>query len=117
MTDLAKRMTALRMTPAALARRSRLNAAQVAAVLTSPGDTDPTTVAQVHRCLGLSPSGARLVPTRTFRNQAARKKARFIVTMVQGTMGLEAQGLSPADRHRLFLRTYRRLKANPADIW
>jgi hypothetical protein len=117
MIDLVKRMATLRMTPAALARRSRLNAEVVAAVLASSAEAAPDVIARVHHCLGVGPDGHRLVPTRTFRKQAARTKARFIVSMVQGTMGLEAQGLTPADRQRLFLRTYRRLKTNPANIW
>lgn len=117
MIEYVKRMTALRMSREALVRRSKLTADVVGAVLTNRADAEPTAVATVRRCLGIGGDGQHLVPARTFRNQAARKKARFIVSMVQGTMGLEAQGLTPADRRGLLRRTYRRLKANPSNLW
>jgi len=65
----------------------------------------------------LCANGTRLVSNRTFRKQAARRKARFVVAIVQGTMGLEAQGLDPPAYQELLEETYRRLLANPRRLW
>ena len=116
MNSLQTRMTALGMTPAALARRSKLTLDAAMMALEQPGLT-PVGIDRIRRCLGIAPNGTRLVPNRTFREHAARKKARFVVAMVQGTMGLEAQGLDPAARQRLFQSTYGRFKSNPAELW
>lgn len=117
MLNLDSRRKSLGMTPETLARRAKLSRAAVHAVLTvSAGATD-SAVQTVRSCLGVRADGSRLVPVRTLRKHFARKKARFIVSMVQGTMGLEAQGLRAEDRVQLFEKTYRHIRANPADLW
>ncbi len=116
MNALQSRMTALRMTPAALARRSKLPLDAVMMALARPDDSTEG-LDRIRRCLGIATDGTRLVPNKTFRKHAARKKARFIVAIVQGTMGLEAQGLDPAARARLLQSAYGRFKSNPAELW
>ncbi len=116
MNALQSRMHALRMTPAALARRSKLSLDAVMIALEQPSDSIDH-LDRIRRCLGIAADGKRLVPNRTFRKHAARKKARFVVAIVQGTMGLEAQGLDPAAQLRLFQSTYGRFKLNPAELW
>lgn len=115
MNALHNRMTALGMTPAALARRSKLSLDAVMIALEQPADS--IGIDQIRLCLGIAPDGKRLVPNKTFRKHAARKKARFVVAIVQGTMGLEAQGLEPAARARLLQTAYSRFKSNPAELW
>ena len=62
--------------------------------------------------------GTRIGTNKTFRKQAARRKARFVMAMVQGTMGLEAQGLDPSGYRELHQDTYRRLlNANSSKLW
>ena len=62
--------------------------------------------------------GTRIGTNKTFRKQAARRKARFVMAMVQGTMGLEAQGLDPSGYRKLHQDTYRRLlNANSSKLW
>lgn len=118
MVTLKQRMRSLGMTPAALARRAKLPATAVDGVLDQLADTTAPGADTLRRCLGLQPDGTRLVSNRTFRKQAARRKTRFVMAMVQGTMGLEAQGLDPAGFRKLRDDTYRRLlKANSAQLW
>jgi hypothetical protein len=118
MVTLKQRMLSLRMTPAALARRAKLSADTVAGVLDERADTAAPGADTLRRCLGLCADGSRLVSNRTFRKQAARRKARFVTAMVQGTMGVEAQGLDPTDLRKLQHNTYRRLlKASSAQLW
>ncbi len=116
MNALQSRMTALRMTPAALARRSKLSVDAVILALEQPG-IPCAGIEGIRRSLGIAPDGTRLVPNKTFRKHAARKKARLVVAIVQGTMGLEAQGLDPAARQRLFQSTYGRFKSHPVELW
>jgi len=118
MVTLKQRMTSLRMTRSALARRSKLSAEAVDRVLEQTADAATPDAARVRRCLGLAADGGRLVPNRTFRKQAARRKARFVMAMVQGTMGLEAQGLDPSGYRKLHQDTYRQLlNANSSKLW
>ena len=118
MVALKQRMMTLGMTASALARRAKLPAATVDRVLSDSPDITGDDLKRVRLCLGVGKDGHRLVPNRTFRKQAARKKARFVLSMVQGTMGLEAQGLDTAGYRKLHDETYRRLlKANSAQLW
>lgn len=117
MVTLKQRMTSLRMTRAALARRSRLSAEAVDRVLEQTADAATPDAARVRRCLGLGADGGRLVSNKTFRKHAARKKATLVMSIVQGTMGLEAQGLDSTGYKRLLAQTYHRLKANPRELW
>jgi hypothetical protein len=47
----------------------------------------------------------------SYLEQQAEKKARSLVGMVQGTMGLEAQGLGSADVDKLVKQTMHKLLA------
>ena len=117
MITLKERMTSLGMSQVALARRSKLTLEDLKAVLDHPADATASSVERVCFCLGMSRDGLPLVPNRTFRKHAARKKAQFVVSIVQGTMGLEAQGLDPVARAKLLQKTYRRFKQNPQELW
>ena len=118
MVALKQRMMTLGMTEVALARRAKLSAAAVGRVLSDSPDTTGDDLKRVRFCLGVGKDGHRLVSHRTFRKQAARKKAQLVLSMVQGTMGLEAQGLDPAGYRKLHDETYRRLlKANSMQLW
>jgi len=118
MVALKQRMISLGMTPSALVRRAKLPAETVDRVLSESPDITSDDLKRVRLCLGVGKDGHRLVSNRTFRKQAARKKARFVLSMVQGTMGLEAQGLDPAGYRTLHDQTYRRLlKAKSAQLW
>jgi len=117
MTTLKERMANLRMSQVALARRSKLEIDVLKAVLKHPTDATASSVERVCFCLGMSRDGLPLVPNRTFRKHAARKKARFVVSIVQGTMGLEAQGLDPVARSKLLQKTSKRFERNPHELW
>lgn len=118
MVTLKQRMLSLGMTPTALARRAKLPVTAIDGILDDRADTAAPEADVLRRCLGLRADGTRLVSNRTFRKQAARRKARFLAAMVQGTMGLEAQGLDSADLRKLQDNTYRRLlKASSAQLW
>ena len=116
MLALAPRMQALGMTEPALARRSKLPADVVSRTLggTSNSSAEYNALA---RCLGLSPNAEEWIPVPAFRLQAAREKARFVVAIVQGTMGLEAQGLAPADMASLFDKTVRQFLDSGDRLW
>lgn len=117
MITLKERMTSLKMSQVALARRSKLTLEDLQAVLDHPTDATASSVERVCFCLGMSRDGLPLVPNRTFRKHAARKKAQFVVSIVQGTMGLEAQGLDAVARAKLLQKTYKRFERNPQELW
>ena len=117
MITLEKRRASLKMSHVALARRSKLTLDVLKAVLDHPADATASSVERVCSCLGMSRDGLPLVPNRTFRKHAARKKAQFVVSIVQGTMGLEAQGLDAVARAKLLQKTYERFERNPHELW
>jgi hypothetical protein len=114
MHSLRSRMEALGMTEAALARRAKLPADRVGRTLNGVEADEQNVLA---RCLGRRPDAEQWIPVPVFRLQAAREKARFVVSLVQGTMGLEAQGLDPTDKEALLERTVQTLLASDDKLW
>ena len=114
LSDVARR---LQMSKEVVARRSHLSLETVEAILNQSAAVEPSQVKLVRACLGLTADGYRLVPNKTFRKHVARKKTHFVMSVVQGTMSLEAQGLDPQGYRDLFESTYARFKSNPRAIW
>ena len=76
------------------------------------GKTSFETVAAVAEALGV-PLGAKPMDADAFRECVAREKARRLVSMVQGTSALEAQGLEAERLESMVERTAHELLAGP----
>jgi hypothetical protein len=66
-------------------------------------------VMAVAQALGLNAHFDPVADDEEFLEQQAQKKARYLVGMVQGTMGLEGQGVEPSEVERLVRQTTRKL--------
>jgi hypothetical protein len=117
MTPFITRMRSLGMSETALARRCRLPVDVVRATAADPMTAHPDDRRRVAVALGLRPDGTKLVGNRTFRKQQARKQAARVAAMVQGTMGLESQGLTPVGLGRVARKSYARILRTPGKLW
>lgn len=103
LNPLESRRKELGMTTQVLARRSRVSRSTVCRIL--QGEYSSVThgnLAAVAQALGMRFSLEPEVGAREYLERAAEKKARYAVAMVQGTMGLEEQGVKPEVEEQLF---------------
>ena len=70
-------------------------------------------VAAVAEAMGMTVDFAPVDDAFTYRKQQARTKARQLIALVQGSSGLEAQGLDQAELHRMTARTETELLEGP----
>jgi transcriptional regulator with XRE-family HTH domain len=111
---LDERRRELGMTFAALSKRSGVSRPTVVRILSGKhGAASLASVAAIADALGLDLHLGTKVAVKQFREQQARKKARRLVGMLQGTSGLEGQGLDAATLDRMTDRTARDLLAGP----
>lgn len=106
------------MSYTALARRAGVSASTVQRILGSGVDEASfANVAAVAEALG-APIGGPAMDVDSFRAQAAREKAERIARMVQGTSGLEGQGVDAREFERVVERTFHELMAgSPRRVW
>ena len=91
--ELNQRRKALRMSWDVLAKRAGLPRITVIRILTRPSaKADFLRVAAIAEALGVQVE-FKMVTVDDFAEQQAQKHARRLAGMVQGTMGLEAQGV------------------------
>jgi transcriptional regulator with XRE-family HTH domain len=97
-----------------VAQRSGVSLSTVNRALS--GDCDGASVAKVcaiAAALGVALKMEEELDPTAFQEREAEKKARKLVGLVQGTMGLEAQGVSPRERDQMIRRTLHELMAGP----
>ncbi len=111
---LEVRRKELRMSTAALAKRSGLPRSTVVRLLSgkvlNPGLNK---IAALTEALGVQMTFIPTMSPDELVRQQAEKKARQLVGMVQGTMGLEAQGVDQATASKLFSTAYSQLIQGP----
>ncbi len=117
-TRIARRMEKAGMTPAILARRADLAPQTVAAILADPHAVAFGDIVAVSRALGFDAAGVKKTAgLKAIVRRAAREKAEYLVRLVQGTQGLEAQAVDAAARKALVADAYRALLADRGKIW
>jgi len=106
--DLRRRQ--LGMSRNALARLSKVSLPTVVRVLTGK-ETRPTiaTVEAIAAALGLEMQFREVVDVEQMRETQAKRRASRIVAIVQGTMGLESQGVTEQVVKRLQNRSAQKL--------
>lgn len=116
--ELDARRRALGMSHRVLARRAGVSEPTVKRVLSGKGpDTSHRHFEAIAAALGLT---MRLEgeDELVLRQRAAQRKAEWLVRQVQGTSGLEAQGVDVATLSAMVEQTYHELMAGPARrIW
>lgn len=113
-TFLERRRRRLGMSRGIVARRSGVSLSTVNRVLS--GECDGASVANlcaIANALGVALKWEEQLDPVAFQEQEAEKKARRLVGMVQGTMGLESQGVSRQAREQMIRATFHRLMAGP----
>lgn len=102
LSELERRRQELGMTVTALAKRSGVSRATVNRILSGDyGSATMWNVMAVAEALGMKTHFSPEADAYSYRKQQARKWAERLVGSVQGTMGLESQGIDPVDRDRL----------------
>jgi transcriptional regulator with XRE-family HTH domain len=112
LSDLEARRRALKMSTENLAKRSKVSRATVCRIL--KGDYTSASfknVAAVARSLGMEPLFREEASPEEYLEQEAERKARYAMSLVQGTMGLEGQGLSLPQKEALVQESKERLLA------
>lgn len=117
---LDSRRIRLRMSKADLARRAGVSLPTVQRLLRSQeGDARLETIAALAAALGVevrlsdSPEVHESIGVTAFRAQQARKKARRLVELVQGTMALEAEAVDASVLEQMEETNFHALLAGP----
>jgi hypothetical protein len=116
--DLNARRKELKMPVAALVSRSRVPRPTVYRILRGGAlDVRFGHVLRVAAVLGL-PFGTPPLAAEEYRRQEARRKARLVGRLTQGTMALEAQALAPEALARVEEKVVAELLAGPGKkLW
>lgn len=116
--DLNARRKALKMPVATLVRRSQVPRPTVYRILRGKvHNVRFGHVLRVAAVLGV-PFGAPPVDPEVLRKEEARRKARLVGRLTQGTMALEAQAVSPEALGRVEERVVNELLAGPGKkLW
>lgn len=111
--QLIARRNEMGISCADLAQRSRLGHRTVQRIF-SGEDANPrlATVLALAEAMGVDLQVA-ISPVNAIRQRQASRKAEKLVSLVQGTSALEAQGLSAKEVRRLQVRTARELLRGP----
>lgn len=96
LAELERRRRALSMTKTSVARRSGVSLPTVNRMLAGT-ESNPSleSVQAIAGALGLEIGVQPLQNAREFKQERAKQKARRLVKMVQGTMALESQAVTP----------------------
>lgn len=119
LSELDERRRRLGMSRAVLAKRSGVSQPTVTRILTGR-EPNPRwrSLLAIVEALGVSLVISQATPVDECRKQRARDKARRLVGMVQGTMGLESQALDQESLHLMIDRVYHQLLAgSPRNLW
>lgn len=115
MTDLGKldlRRRRLGMSRATLARRAHISVPTVHRILTGKENAPSvSTLEALATALGMTVQIVETIDADDLREQQARRKAKRLVGMLQGTMALESQGVDEATFESLTKRNASRLLA------
>jgi len=113
-TELDQRRRELGMTYPALAMRSGVPESTVKRVLGGGlGAASFDKVAAITEAMGMTLEFTPVEDAFTYRQRQARAKARRLVSLVQGSSGLEAQGVDRAELDRMTARTEAELLEGP----
>ncbi len=116
---LEARRRALGMSTEALARRSKVSRPTVCRIL--KGDHASASfknVVAVAEALGMKTLFEPEVDDRKYLEQEAERKAKYAAALVQGTMGLESQGVNPSEKESLIREVKGRLlSGSKRKIW
>ncbi len=119
LNDLLQRKHELGLSNSAIACRSGVSKPTVNRVLAGKGSG--TSITNVQKIAESLKADIRLMPTADvdkILSDRARKIAQKIVTMVQGSSGLEAQAVSPKQLKRMVSQTVHELMAGPKQrLW
>ena len=125
--ELEKRRKELGMSRLALARRSRVSLPTINRILSDKQDGNGqlpkggrasfANVAAVADALGLTLTAPEKATSDEFCQQEARRKAKRVVGMVQGTSGLEGQGLDQQEMESLVVKATKRILKSKRKLW
>jgi transcriptional regulator with XRE-family HTH domain len=111
---LDMRRKQLGMSRATLARRAKISVPTVHRVLTGKEDAPSvSTIEALASALGMSVQIVETIGAEELRERQARERAKRLVGMVQGTMGLESQAIDKKTIEDLTRRNAHRLLAGP----
>ena len=112
LTALDKRRRELRMSYAAVAKRSHVSMPTVIRILSGTSTKASfANVLAIAECLGMTMRMAPKLPCDALLKKQAEEKARKLVGMVQGTSALEGQGIDAATLERMRRQTVHELLA------
>jgi transcriptional regulator with XRE-family HTH domain len=125
LTKLDSRRRQLRMSLAALSRRSGLSVPTLNRILSGQANPTLETLATLAAALGVelrvSKDGVKvkeLLSPNEFREFVAKEKATNVVRMVQGTSALESQAVGRTDIKNMVNQTIHELLAGtPRKLW
>jgi transcriptional regulator with XRE-family HTH domain len=108
--DARRRM--LKMSYAALAKRSGVSAPTVFRILSGKNETASfASIRALAQVLGLDLKFEEKIAIEGLQEKEARRKAEHLVKMVQGTSGLEGQAVSQKEVRQMVRQTVRELLA------
>ncbi len=115
----AARRRDLRMSLAALAKRSGVSLPTVARILSGRAPhASVANVLAIANSLGMTLGANAVAAASEFRNEQAERKARQIVALVQGTSALEAQAVDDRTIREMTRQTVCELLAgSPRTLW
>jgi transcriptional regulator with XRE-family HTH domain len=109
---LDARRRRLGMSRAALARRAGVSLPTVHRVLTGKEDAPSvTTLNAIAAALGMEVQIVEVADVDELREEQAKRKARRLTEQIQGTMGLESQGVGSKQLDRMTKQTVHELLA------
>ncbi len=112
-----ERLTMSGLTVKSLARTVRLPEDAVSKVLADHSSAPLGQVAKIAGAVGLTLDGKRLYTTGKVVKKVAVRKAKYLVGLVQGTMGLEAQAVGPTAKREMVKAAYKQLMSDRQKIW
>jgi transcriptional regulator with XRE-family HTH domain len=115
---MEKRRRELGMSRSALAKRSHVSLPTINRIMSKKRDrASLASVLAIAGALGMELTADARVESSEFCRQLAQNLAKRLVTSVQGTCGLEGQGLDQRDLERLVSETTERLLRSKRRLW
>ncbi len=116
--EFEKRRRELGMSRTVLSKRSRVSLPTVNRILTGQHIAASfSNVMAIAKTLGMEITTAAKTRSYDFRQQQAMRKARKLVSMVQGTSALEGQGLDDQELEEMVGRTSKELFLSNRKLW
>ena len=116
--SLSQRRDELGLTNIALATRTGLGTATVQRALSGDGNARIETLARIADALGVDLAICERQSITRLREEQARRKARELVTLVQGSAALEAQAVGQTEIEAMIERTVRDLlRGSDRTLW